>query len=291
MGIFDRLKAQINPFDNGATWSNPKPVQRQASPPVNRPPSRNIPINVGMSDPVQQSTNIGNINQGALSNNPIYQDMGPQLRRGSRVLDTASNYYNATPEFKNIVSLTKPSVVGQSESVEGLNGAKAAGIYYPSNNRRKNGRIWVNDTNDNEDTMFHEGLHASWDKMSPLERASYLRTAQRSLPANRTRPAPVPLKPGEAGIRAYLMSRTDSYKGRQGNTKDITSMNPSIQNEIHSFIPEYYEMSKEDMPQELQNYYSRYYKPGSYKKTKNIVRDISAGSRMRSSIFNLINGE
>lgn len=280
--MFDGLKRllggvsrQVNPFDNGATWSSPRP---QVTPPRprNRPPSRAIPLNATFTEPVQQSGNFMHINQRVANPNiPLQPTINDGLRRGNRLLGTTAQVYRATPAFEDIIRKTKPLNVGGARNSYGLSkGAQAAGTYNPRNERR-DGRIWVADRPNKEPVLHHEGLHAVWDNLSPKEQSEYIGLLERVTPPNTLRPAQIPFKPRAQGLRAYLDSRTSSYKGKTGSAENFLSLNPDIQNEVHSYVPEYYENFGGQMPAELAAYYSRYYRPGEYRKRQQFIQKLT----------------
>lgn len=296
-GILKKIQAQVNPFDGGATFKNPAPARVKVQAPSRV--SRNIPINVGLSDPVQQSGNVGNINQRPA--NPDNEgvlglDLGPDLRRGARLAASTAQQFGSTPEFRNIIERTRPMASSEARTVGGLTGGKAGGLYFPKQQGPKGqtvgGRIWAQDSHNGPQILQHEGLHAKWDNTPAQEQQAYLEMLQKVLPANTSRYVGAPWKPIESGPRVYLDRRTANYKGRTGSTQDVRTMNPDIQNELHSYIPEYYEDNpREQMPAELAQYYSRYFQPGAYGKGQRFAHNISRATRPIGNILSRISGD
>lgn len=196
--------------------------------------------------------------------------------RGNRLVDSTSNQFGATDAFKNILSSTNPYFGGGLKKARGLKDeSNAAGLYKPhSGYYRDNSRLWVSEDNpDAEQVMHHEGLHGAWDKTSSQDRANFINMADTYLPQNTVSRRPIPYKNAEVGVRNYLDKRLDGYRAKSGKL-DFRTADPSIQNEIHSYIPEYYETSGKQMPQQLAQYYSKYYQPGAYNKTQNTIRSL-----------------
>jgi hypothetical protein len=201
--------------------------------------------------------------------------------RGNNLINRTDTRYGLTPSFKSAIGDTNPYVDGNLRDAEGLQESKAAGLYFPkadySNN---NSRMWATDKNrgDAPRVMLHEGLHASFDSKDDNQRQQFLKLLQSSLPADEQ----VNYEDGSTGARgprSWLAGRTEAYKSKQ-DLGDFLKLNPSMATEIHSYVPEYYEVTGQSMPQQLSNYYSQYYdtnRPQQSSRTFNAIEQFRRG--------------
>lgn len=187
--------------------------------------------------------------------------------RGNNLINQANQQYHFTPSFYNTLNHANP-IVPTNLQPTNLMGADAAGYNQATDPSVQNAiTIQQNPpgisskslaTSAKNETLLHEGLHSVWQNLSPQQRNSFIKTAQQSLPSslsdtptggNWTEP-----------VRAYLQSDLSHYPGYPKNgISNIQSLSPDIQNEVHSYIPEYYKELNQPMPAPLKQYYSQYY--------------------------------
>jgi hypothetical protein len=194
--------------------------------------------------------------------------------RGNNLVNSTVKSHGGTGEFKGILDRVNPYYGGKPESSSSLiNNSKALGWYMPNSpvSRTRNSRLWVADAPDSENIMFHEGLHAAFDETDLRTREGFAKLAQQVLEPMSDRPT----------ARGYINSRLSAYKDAGDNPSgDFTTLSPDILTEVHSYLPEYYSSNGEQMPNQLANYYSRYYdtaKPVRRQTTRLAIRDLLRG--------------
>jgi hypothetical protein len=111
--------------------------------------------------------------------------------------------------------------------------------------------------------VTHEGLHAQWAQSNNADKDKFYHAYNQAIQQN---PA----------LGSYLSSRLRNYKQAPGFGKplqldeggvplpnpaynNIGNLSPTVQNEVHSYIPEFYVGSKQPIPKPLAQYYSQYF--------------------------------
>lgn len=236
--------AQVNPLDGGKTFS----------------------------DYAGETPHVKAYNTLQRANTGIREFLNPfdSESKGNKLVNDTARRYGATEEFKNTIGETNPYVSGGLQKSDGLTEeSNAAGWYKPyiGPNKQLNSRMWMSEKlgNNAEDVMHHEGLHASWDKSPNEDRMKYLDMIQANLEQVSDKPT----------VRGWLTSRVDGYKANDGNLQDFRTMDPRMQTEIHSYIPEYYAKFGETMPDELASYYSKFYDTNRPKQRYDTVEALS----------------
>lgn len=178
---------------------------------------------------------------------------GSGYNRLKPVVRTAEKQYGFTPSFRAIVNSGNPSLTkGFSDTSALKSGIQSSAEYIPNNPVNS---IQLNqNTGFNLDTLLHEALHREW-ALKPNDRNKFVAAYTKSAP-------PI--------LKNYLASRLAGYKDFSGRASlnDFGTLSPSIQNEVHSYIPEFYHTNPNialDGP--LANYYSQFYNVASQNPT------------------------
>lgn len=171
-------------------------------------------------------------------------DRNDNESRGNTLVNRTVDEYKATPAFKSILDRTNPIVSkGGWQDNSNLKSVQAAGQYFPKQwYGSRNSRMDVSDITDTG-AMLHEGLHGAYDEQTPSEKAFGIVTA-----ADNRSPE----------LEAYLRKRLSPYKNFKQNLS-LNMQDVDIQNEMHSFSPEYYYQGNKNMPPALQKYYDQYF--------------------------------
>jgi hypothetical protein len=212
-------------------------------------------------------------------------------RAGGDAVRKANQQYHFTPQFLNTIWGGQPFV----EQGNGLNAhgglfgnRQAAGLYHPG---QKFKSIALTNTTpaQQNDTLTHEGLHRAWD----------------SSPADRKKLAKIYNQNSTPDLRRYLQGRLAVYSEAQGlmdeggvyknDLSRLESLPQHLQNEIHSYIPEYYAtnvpvlhnaspiglkmqqqlgIKPSPQPKALANYYSQYFAPNYAGQKEELARKL-----------------
>lgn len=191
--------------------------------------------------------------------------------RGDQLLNETAQNYKFTPQFRSQVHSSNPMLVDdiKSKSTDLVSGSGPGGI------RKNTGlhRVEVKKSSprQNQRTMLHEGLHDSYDTLKEDSRSLYDTLLNQALQASKDELGPKrQLTPTsfeqdvtKPGLKTYLDSRTRGYgSNRVSDFSDIKYIHPGLRNELHSYVPEYYESQKMEMPSYLKDYYANYYDTG-----------------------------
>lgn len=327
MGIFDKIKAQVNVFDGGKTWKNPSgpppgnpggilgllnrdvvnPVRRVINPNYGLPQTLS-PAQINNTPESVLNRSYGPTAQGAslvpqpgilnrllnTANNdvllPTHRGIVGAIQaanpwdaqsKGGSLVNSANSQYGFTPQFMQTVRRTSPQLVSGSLDAKGglSGGAQAGGLYQPQSSL--NNAINITSSYGStptvpkapldmssfsrmpkpppppppqrqvpasslKETMLHEGLHAAW-QTQPQTRQQFQKAYSQSLTPD---------------LKDYLAYRLQNYKVFQNNPNlldNISKAPRSVQTEVHSYIPEYYDMTAQQMPPALQKHYSQFY--------------------------------
>lgn len=270
------VERQINPFDGGATFNKPTPVQsfnniiRPAQPIVaNQRQSQNLGAAMTRNSPMFNGNRapgsfIGATPLSVESSNPtmtlnpnstpksqaIFAPMNSQTQQ---VVDKASKIYGFTPQFKALLNVAQPQVQG-STSLNGgsslKSGAKAAGLYFTGHTgdyTNSQALQLAKGYGSQPNVVAHEGLHAVYNDVPGTDQAFQKAYQQGVTPE----------------ITNYLNRRLANYAGYKGqqSLSDIRKVSPSIRTEVHSYLSEYPDAAETPLPSALNNYYSRYLNP------------------------------
>lgn len=187
--------------------------------------------------------------------------------RGASLIDQAEKRYGVTPAFRTLLQAQNPSAVTGSLGANGnlSHGHQQSANYTPLAAADPLHRIKVSmqgQTNASAaNSLVHEGLHSAWDTQ-PQRRNEFISAYNTYATPN---------------LRAYLINRTKGYESASkqpvGAFLDLNKATPDIQNEIHSYLPEYLERYSSELPAEsstaLKKYYSNYFdidQPAAYQK-------------------------
>lgn len=150
------------------------------------------------------------------------------VRAGGAAINRGNLMYHYTPAFLNNIESAQPVVTPNSkgglDSGGGLKGnMQAAGLYYPGMQFNS-----IRLANDDPGTITHEGLHRIYNSMSPQQKSKFNNAYNKSV---------------TPGLAAFLQNQLGGYSASSPNSNysNINSLPPSIQNEVHSYIPEYYD--------------------------------------------------
>jgi len=163
----------------------------------------------------------------SITNYYLPQTPGSQAAGGA-ALHSADKVYRYTPKFRSLLAATRPEVVQASlglESGGGLTGGGAAGLYLGASNPFN--KILIADYRGAQQvgTLTHEGLHDVYARGTGRDvfKAAYNQGIS-------------------PGLREYLQGQLAGYSAGQklNDFSRLESLPPEVQNEIHSYIPEYY---------------------------------------------------
>lgn len=253
----------------GGFTSNPK-----AATPVRKPA---IPFIPGTAPAVFKpgTTPLGN-----------YRVQDAQTAPTQQSVQRASNVFQWTPGFQDIVNKANPVVVGDIPSaMESAlkSGGRAAAVYSPvlrggavpySQYTNPQGIAIDKQYRDHAATITHEGLHAAYQN-DVKTRVDFKKAYNQSN-------TPI--------LRQYLAERLRGYKGaptKPDDFKDINKLPFNMQTELHSYVaeaPQQYLQAPPgakrlgapvgNLPRQLDGYFSRYIKPNSVKAVQQFRSDI-----------------
>lgn len=208
--------------------------------------------------PIQRDVGqpIHNVAQAAVAHveRPVvkaWQTVNPNsgYNQAKPVVRQAQNQYQFTPQFSAIVNGGNPSYTNNFAQ-NGLlqKGAAAAAEFLHSNPVNQ---IQLQKGNSDPNVLVHEALHRQW-QINPNDHSNFTNAY---------------MKGANMPLRGYLAHRLASYKEfQQGPTTELMNINqatPEIQNEMHSYIPEYYATTHQAMPAALSTYYSQFFNPSA----------------------------
>ena len=266
LNLFKKVKAQIDPFDNGATYSSPAARPRPQPVPV---PAQRGPLPLYSRDQTSQrlmGAPRNDSEQGmramgmpiwAPTADPNQQSIGykPMDDATRSAVNRAAEEFQWTPKFREIVAKAQPQITNQINSDE-LNNIKAARGTYDSSSVGKSGfrpynqyineqQIKIDPKYASPNVITHEGLHAADSKGGYGNRRDFIKAYNQS-----TTPA----------IQDYLSKRTEGYKSNQSpqSFSKFSQLNPSMRTELHSYLSEIPMSTGQNLPKGLQDYYRRY---------------------------------
>ncbi len=191
--------------------------------------------------------------------------------RGKSLLNKAAGKLGFSPNFTRQIIDANPVLSSGPLDAEGVltDGTEAAGLRHPAGNLH---RIRLSDKyGDLESSLRHEGLHDTYSTLKPEQIKSFNSLAARAfsdLPSEWG----VPDGNGVSqivtpGLRSWLDTRTNGYKATQDSplraeSVDVNSLPISLQDELHAYVPEYFDATKRQMPDYLADYYANYYNTG-----------------------------
>jgi hypothetical protein len=185
--------------------------------------------------------------------------------RGDALLNQTASKFGFTPQFKQQLYKANPQVINQKIESKAIDDTAQAAAYQQDN---KLHRI-VLDGTDNSSSMptylLHEGLHDVYSSLKPETISNFNQLVNRAYNDSpridkRNDPRATGVVYRES-LKDYLNGKLSSYKDNIG-IDDVSRAPASIQNEIHSYIPDYYGQSNEGMPSYLRDYYANYYNTG-----------------------------
>lgn len=210
----------------------------------------------------RQTNNVSNtVSQSIEKINPLDEE-SRQNRKSKQLQEFAGRNYGFTDEMKNklaerhiTVGEGKWQQVGDNSTAKA--GATAAGMFLPSASEIK---VADEDGRGGAKVLRHEALHAMWDTMDREDRQTFINLVQRQ-------------EAVDPELKSFLDFKMSSYKNR-GNI-----------DEVHAFIPEFYDRDKkiafEDgssidrrMPEELRKMYGKYYDPSRQRTRDDMAKDI-----------------
>lgn len=262
MGVLDlinRATAQINPFDGGATWSNPKRKPEPVRSEVQAPP-QNI---------------VERVHSAAVRAAEAIHPWDAESR-GTNLVNATDRAYGLTDKLKNTFkrerpvvtynSLNKNAILNNNAEVAGLN--TAVPIPHSIWVKGDKGRSYTHLPH--RQTMLHEGLHGALEEGDELEAHDNFNRFLEAAKATDSKRR-----------RMWLNSRLRDYPAMQGVDfldAGYDTLPYSLQNEIHAYLPEYYDLpsnEKTRMPDALANYYSQYYDQRKVESRHNAADEIS----------------
>lgn len=201
--------------------------------------------------------------------NAIHQLLNNQPPLPFGMDETTQNLYNQTnqdysfsPGFSQTLQQQQPLVANRPVSSAALKSGAAGGVYFPMGYpgaQSQSHRIQIDHskypyTKTEEDALLHEGLHATYDRQTPEQQQQFINTFNSSATPD---------------LKQYLNNRLSGYAAYGGiqQLDNLATAPQSIQNEVHSYIPEHYSRYatgthyEQPQPKQLVDYYSKYYSP------------------------------
>lgn len=194
--------------------------------------------------------------------------------RGNNLINQANGQLDFTPQFKSVLDHANPVVSNAPISSSLLLGNHSAeGINNSADHYAQHGIQIQNtgDETDNNNTILHEGLHSVWNNYTPQQRSDFENILQANLGGHGQTNASQPLTAQDRAdgvlskttevptLGDWLALRTQGYKNASSGIDNVNQLDPEIQNELHSFVPQYYQANDLVMPDSLKNYYSNFY--------------------------------
>ncbi|MDB5177442.1 MAG: hypothetical protein JWN75_1110 [Candidatus Saccharibacteria bacterium] len=220
----------------------------------------------------------------------------PSEQAGSRYVNQAADSYGYTPEFRKQILNEHPVADKNLKDTGGYNIPNKGlfgrwnSLHFAENEKNPQAR---------NKTITHEGLHSMYPKLSQNEKRDFLSRAQQTIgTTNKPRQFnnPVPREQMKVGvsydvhkgqlyepsqqtvspIAKYLDERFNSglyadYKGVE-SLNQIDQLPDGLNNEVHSYLINYYDQNKETVPQPLAEHYSRYLDPSRFTPTPRTPR-------------------
>lgn len=193
--------------------------------------------------------------------------------RGDMLANQASIHYGFTPSFKKQVHSANPLYlqgdVSKTKQSALSDGVAPTGLRY-GDNRLHRIEVGKPGSKDADQVLMHEGLHDVYGSLKPETKVLYDSLINQAMnkdkdvlgPKEQLTPTSYRRKI-EPGLRTWLETRLGNYKAAEGQKyNDISRLDPSVRNEVHSYVPEYYETTKRQMPAYLKDYYANYYNTG-----------------------------
>lgn len=229
----------------------------------------------------------------------VVEDINPwdgeskRKREGDRLLELATRQYDMKEKARQAAEDASPEVgEGGWQKSPGLEGgSRAAGIYIPEEHGEgMDTRMRVNEYGKRgANVMRHETLHAIWDQMDDVNRNKFVKIAN-----DAAQDDPV--------LAEFIKSKLAPYKQNKYTVvpykeESLFSRPYPMRNEIHAYLPEYYDRSRirhyedgsisrdREMPETLRNYYSNYYDPDRYEERELVaqeIRNMLSGGRTAS---------
>lgn len=242
-----------------------------------------------VNNDVVQPVNRDVVQRFSPQNNPIaravgtpivnaWQTANPRsgLNQAKPFVQSAINQYQATPSFQSIIRAGHPAIAPMQANQELAAGAKAAAVTDVNNpvNQIQLGK----GSGLTNGTIIHEALHRQW-ALNPADQQKFIQAYNQGATPE---------------LRHYLADRLQTYKefqqgykpaagwtygdvgngvhGWRGPTGEPSALPnnqltalaqaPSdIRNEVHSFIPEYYQRNHIPLTGALAQYYSQFFNP------------------------------
>lgn len=222
----------------------------------------------GNQSPVRPTTAVPPIN---LKNAPIQQQITPDPRiwdsSVTQATQNAGKTLGFTNQFAQNLLNAYPKTGGIVPSSALANKSGAAAEYFPGNHQTNQIALGKG-YGQTPIAVLHEGLHRSWDN-NPQDRQDFTKAYDST---------------NDPQLRKYLQGRVSPYSSAKklmdsggvykNNFSRIENLPPNLRNEVHSYIPEYYNthppVKYEDgtatlgISPSLSNYYKRYYSQQSY---------------------------
>lgn len=264
------MSINLNPlhFVQGLFHSNPQ--QQKSTPPVQK-------INLAGGQPIQQQ---------------ITPDPRIWQPQAGHAIQNAEKTLGLTNQFAQNLLNAYPKVGAINPSTALTNSSGAAAEYF-NGNTQANQIALGQGYGQSPITVLHEGLHREWDN-NPQDKQQFIKQYDAS---------------STPQLRQYLQMRVSPYAAAKplmdeggvytNDFKKLESLPASLQNEIHSYIPEYYSsvvpnqnaiagVHFEDgsvAPSQklpgyspgLSQYYSQYYNPKIVKKVQALNRGYGRG--------------
>lgn len=210
--------------------------------------------------------------------------------RADKQAQQAGKQYGFTPKFQAQVHSANPTFTQELNS----SGLKSGGVATGTNQQGILHRMQLDPRNqDINRTIKHEGLHDVYSTLSPDTKVLYDSLINQAMNQSKDILGQVRRTNGntiqqdvDPGLRTWLQARTSNYRENQRESfYDISALPESLRNEVHSYVPEYYQRQtrKQQMPIYLKDYYANYYNTGGkatqLTDTRNIVERILGPTR------------
>lgn len=181
---------------------------------------------------------------------------------GDNLLKTDAKKYGFTPQFTKQIHSANPTVTSGRLDSSGLKKSEAAGTQKDNILHR----IQIAKDQTNSDVLRHEGLHDSYDTLRDSQKQKYAALFNRA-----SKEIPNVYSPADpngrqtvtqTGLANYLNGRLHNYKGNVSSFSDIEQLPSNLRDEVHAYVPEYFDTNKVKMPSYLADYYANYYQTG-----------------------------
>lgn len=177
-----------------------------------------------------------------------YQSINPNsgVNHAAPFVQRAEQTYHTTPAFNSIIYGGHPSLQtslgGNGDLTGGFRAAAQTDMSNPINQLQLLPGYGISPA-----AIIHEALHRQW-ALNPNDHQNFMQAYSKGL---------------NPALLTYLANRLQGYQGyNPSQLANISGEPQTIQNEIHSYIPEFYQMQpKLALDGPLADYYSHFFAP------------------------------